>query len=391
MIAEMETIAIAEEHRELPGDTVTEVRPTRQGSRRRDDRRPRPSTAAALRHMTRPDQAPQCWRFLAGPESTLQFVRDKRPTVGAWTVDRSGLAQRGDLVLLFGTGSLQSCVAIARVCSEAVENYKAPGRYRKKNREWWAYLQIQPVAEHVPRARIEALTVAQRPGSGLQQPRGSRANKVAPEAAEAALQLVTHNDAKAASRLHSWQTGSARWPQDLDLDDLRAADWDPPGTRSQEEILLCQRIAKALVRRRRFRYLTLDDDVGIVPAGWNQRAEPWRLSLEHRISDEFGQGRVDILLVDNDAQTRTLLAIEVKLRATPAGSRNPLPQIIRYRAALKQRNGAEWKLRVLVVAGHISDLVRDQAKIHDVPVSTCNLATGRLPNNLPELCGDPDS
>ena len=120
----------------------------------------------------------------------MQYVRDKRPTVGGWTVDRSGRAQRGDLILLYGTGQLQSCVAIARVCSESV-------------REWWGYLQIQPLAQPVPRATSEALPVAPATWIGLQQPRGSRANLVAAVAAEAALQLLTQNDPRAAARLRT--------------------------------------------------------------------------------------------------------------------------------------------------------------------------------------------
>lgn len=318
------------------------------------------------------------WRFLAGPESTMQFVHDKRPSVGGWTVDRSGRAQPGDVVLLYGTGRLQSCVAIARVCSPAVQNYKAKGRHRKSNREWWAFLQIQPLLQAMPRATIEALPIAGQEGSGLQQPHGSRANRVAPDAAEAALALLTRNDAKAAARLLSWRTGSARWPRHLDLDDLREADWEAPDTRSPEEILLCRRIAARLVRKSRFRYLTLDDGVGRVNVAWNERTDPGQMSLEHHVSDDAGRCRIDILVVDTGAQTPTLLAIEVKLRASPAGSRNPIPQIIRYCRALEQRNGTEWRVQSLVVAEHFSELVVDQANAHGVPVSTCDPATGRL-------------
>jgi hypothetical protein len=325
-------------------------------------------------------QGAACWRFLAGPESTMQYVRDKRPSVGGWTVDRSGCAQRGDLVLLYATGQLQSCVAIARVCSESVQNYRAKGRWRKNNREWWGYLQIQPLAQPVPRATIEALPVAQRPGSGLQQPRGSRANLVSPEAAEAALQLLTQDDPRATARLRSWRKGTARWPDHLNLDDLREADWHAPETRSPEEVQLCDRIAKQLVKTRRYRYLTRDDGVGKASAIWDPRAEPARMSLEHRITDP-GPGRIDILLVDTRAHKPTLLAIEVKLRATPAGSRNPIPQIIRYRDALQQRDGADWNVQVLLVAGHFSDLVVQEAQAHDLPLSTCNPATGRLPRD----------
>lgn len=89
-------------------------------------------------------------------------------------------------------------------------------------------------------------------------------------------------------------------------------------------------------------------------------------------------GCIDILLVDTRVHEPTLLAVEVKLRATPAGSRNPIPQIIRYRDALQQRNGADWKVRVLLVAGHFSDLTVDEAQAHDLPLTTCNPATGRL-------------
>ena len=82
--------------------------------------------------------------------------------------------------------------------------------------------------------------------------------------------------------------------------------------------------------------------------------------------------------MDTRADKPTLLAIEVKLRATPAGSRNPIPQVIRYRDALQRRNGADWNVRVLLVAGHFSDLVVQEAQAHNLPLSACNPATGRL-------------
>jgi hypothetical protein len=107
-------------------------------------------------------------------------------------------------------------------------------------------------------------------------------------------------------------------------DDLREADWHAPETRSPEEVELCERIATRLVKTSGYRYLTRDDGVGKASA-WDPRAEPGRMSLEHRITDRTRAGRIDILLVDTRAHKPTLLAIEVKLRATPAGSRNPIP------------------------------------------------------------------
>jgi hypothetical protein len=65
----------------------------------------------------------------------------------------------------------------------------------------------------------------------------------------------------------AWQKGTARWPDHVDLDELREADWHAPETRSPEEVQLCERIAKRLVMTSGYRYLTRDDGVGEAPAG----------------------------------------------------------------------------------------------------------------------------
>lgn len=282
---------------------------------------------------------PAHWRFLAGPESLIAYETDKRRSVAAWTADRSGQAARGDLVALYATGRLQRYMAIARVCCRPVENAKA--HPRRRDREWWTYLQTQPLARTIPRAELESQGFAQSEGSGLKTPRGSGSNRISDAVAGEAFDFLVHGDAGSADTLRRWRAGSGAWPKGLDVEELQWADWERPERKSPEELLLSEQIAAHLVKTGAFRYVRPDDDVGPDRRGAGNAA---RLSLEHPIRDDAGKGRIDVLLVDQ-RRPQTLLAIEVKLRATLAPNRNPVPQIIRYRAALQQRDGDRWNIR----------------------------------------------
>lgn len=103
-------------------------------------------------------------------------------------------------------------------------------------------------------------------------------------------------------------------------------------------------------------------------------------SLEHRVEDLAGTGRVDIVLVDVRQSSPTLVAIEVKLRALP--SWNPVPQAQRYRACLEERDGARWRVRAVVVAEYFHDFVLDQALAADIEHRLCTRARGRLRTSL---------
>jgi hypothetical protein len=318
---------------------------------------------------------PTCWRFMAGPESVMYYERDKRPSVTAWTADRGGHTRRGDLVLLYGTKRLQRYAAIARVCCDPVQNAKA--RRLKRDRDYWTYLQVHPLAESVPRAAVEAQPFSQVEGSGLKAPRGGQANRIDPSAAEAVLEFLTRNDPAAHTRLESWLPGGkGRWPRRLDMDELAWADWAPPETRTQEELLLTRKIADRLVRTPAYRYLRTSDGVGRTVTARDDVGS--RLSLEHRITDAAGLGKIDLLLVDEKASGPTLLLIEVKLRASLAPGRNPLPQIVRYRQALEEREEHRWAVKVCAVAEHFDPMVLDEARVHRIECRTSSPVRGNL-------------
>jgi hypothetical protein len=311
------------------------------------------------------------WRFLAGPESLIGYETDKRCSVSAWTADRGGHALKGDLVALYATGRLQRYMAIARVCCRPVRNSKV--RARIDDREWWTYLQVQPLACTVPRAQVEAQDLAQTERSGLRTPHGSGSNRVGDAVAGEAFDFLVDGDANATATLQRWRTGSGDWPKHLDLEELKLADWAPPERSASEEMRLSRQIAAHLVKTGKFRYLRAEDRVGADRGG----DDPARLSLEHRIRDAAGTGSIDVLLVDLRHRT-ALLAIEVKLRATLAPHRNPVPQIVRYGAALKQRDGGSWSVGTLVVAEHFADAVIDEAERHEIDRRQCSPKRGHL-------------
>jgi hypothetical protein len=152
---------------------------------------------------TQPSETkPAFWRLVAGPESMVQYTESTRPGVGMWTADTGGNMKRGDIVLMYGTRRLQSYVAIARVCSAVRSNDKA--KRLKKDREFWMYLQSQPLAEPIPRQIVEAETFAQHDGSGMQTPRGPRANRISPESFDGFCGLLRAHDEKAVKRLEAW-------------------------------------------------------------------------------------------------------------------------------------------------------------------------------------------
>lgn len=75
------------------------------------------------------------WRILAGPESVLFYTHDRRSSVDMWTADIAGRMRHGDVALMYGTGRMQSYVAIARACCDPVENDRAQ-RLRRHRRPW---------------------------------------------------------------------------------------------------------------------------------------------------------------------------------------------------------------------------------------------------------------
>jgi hypothetical protein len=313
---------------------------------------------------------PTFWRLVAGPESMVQYTESSRPSVGMWTADTGGKMKRGDVVVMYGTKRLQSYVAIARVCSAVRSNDKA--KRLKKDREFWMYLQSQPLEGSIPRQAVEDAAFAQQDGSGMQTPRGPRANRISPESFDGFCGLVRAYDEKAVKRLESWAAGRGRYPGDLDEEELRWAQWDRPTTRSPEELILSRKIAERIVKTGDFRYVTPDD----IALSRRFRTSA-SYSLEHPVRDLDGAGSIDILLVDLRRRSPTMLIIEVKIRASMRPGRNPIPQLIRYRAALQSTIGDAWSVNLLAVAEHFHDDVVGEADRASIPVSLCG-PSGRI-------------
>jgi hypothetical protein len=313
---------------------------------------------------------PTVWRLVAGPESMVQYTESSRPSVGMWTADRGGKMERGDIVLMYGTRRLQSYVAIARVCSRPQPNNRV--KRLKKDQEFWVYLQSQPLAEPLQRQAVEGQPFAQLTGSGLQTPRGSRANRIGRESLDGFRGLLQRHDETAAKRLDTWVAGRGRYPGDLDEEELRWAEWDRPTTRSPEELILSRKIAERLVKTGDFRYVT-PDDIALTRRFKTSAS----YSLEHPVRDLDGAGSIDILLVDLRRRSPTMLIIEVKVRASMRPGRNPIPQVIRYRAALQGALGDRWAIDALAVAEHFHDDVAEEASRASIPIRVC-VPSGRL-------------
>ncbi len=131
-----------------------------------------------------------------------------------------------DLVVLYATGRLQRYMAIARVCHRPTQNDKV--RRRRADREWWTYLQVQPLERTVPRAEVEAQRIARVERSGVGTPTGSRSNRIAPAIADELLDFLVSGDGRASATLKSWRRGTGAWARHLDAAELRWAEWTPP-------------------------------------------------------------------------------------------------------------------------------------------------------------------
>lgn len=323
------------------------------------------------------DPPPRLWRFIAHPDSASAFELDRRPAVYGWTADRGGHVRRGDLVLLYGSHRMQRYVAIARVCADPVENDRA--QRLMKNRSWWTYLQVQPLRHSVPRQEVEALAEAKRDRSGLKTPSGARSNRVADGIASSALDLLVAGDAKARQRLAAWRSGGGSWPEDLDTEELRYSELgEAEPAEPGREAKLTRAVAARLVRSGRFRYVDPVDrlDTRRLPG------HPAARSLEYPIRDEYGAGRIDVLLVEESARRPTLLVIEVKLRASLARGRDPVAQVTRYVAALSSLHGDDWDLTALVVAEFLPPDVQAKARQHGVEYRTAK-SNGQLDRRYP--------
>ena len=319
---------------------------------------------------------PQLWRFSARPNSTEGLVGSGE-RLAIWTTDRAGNAARGDLVLLYASHEIGEYVAIGRLATDARMNRRA--RRRIKDREGWAYLQIRPFRRGIPEREISTLRAAVG-GSGILTPTGHRANRVSAAAAPQVLDHLAAADLGIKGVLADWRRRRGDYPADreLDLEELEWSDLGVDERQRQEELLLSQRIAKHLTRRgSRYRYLEPGELGDRKP---RRDRGPEQYSLEHHVG---GRERVDVLLVDADALAagqRRLLAIEVKVRASIAVGRNPVPQIEYYRGRLEELYPG-WSVETRVVARRFQDAVLEDARAAGVPHHVAQ-ANGRLSPTL---------
>lgn len=320
------------------------------------------------------DNTVTAWRLAAGPDSVEQFIGARRATIGAWTADRSGKIARGDVVLIYGTQKLQCYAAIARVASAPVQNDR--GQRLKKNRRWWMWLQILPLANPIPRGLVERQAFAQVAGCGLMRPQGASCHRVSPDAISGFAKLMRRHDEAAAARLDEWLAGRGRYPRGLDIEELREADWSPPPRVSPEERLLSMRIAERLNRQRGLRFLR--EGEAVFP---RRGDDPARFSLEHPMQDHIGRGFADIVMVDERGSKRALIVIETKIRATLALAQNPL-KVQGYADALKQDYGRSWAVRPVIVAEHFAASLLEEAKRQKIEHHEVDRRTGRLKPSL---------
>lgn len=311
------------------------------------------------------------WRLQARRESAERYVTDppRGLVTEAWTADRAGRMRQGDVVLLYATAPIQAYVAVGRVCHEPVQNWRA--RRLKKNRDWWTFIELMALSAPISRSDVEDLEGAGDPGSGLGPPRQSRAYRIAHEMHDAVLALLRDRDVSAFTQLQHWLDSTPAYPPHLDVGDLEHAVWRPSEARPVEELELAKAICKRLVRTGSYRLLEEGDVSG---PGLTQAS---RLrSVEHYLGRAEGGRRIDILLRDARSSDPTLLLVEVKTHASLAPGRDPVRQVLDYRACLTRREPG-IAIRVAVVAKTFSPGVVENAIAADVPYRVCS-SSGKL-------------
>jgi hypothetical protein len=301
-------------------------------------------------------QSPGFWRYLAGVESVDQLRALRRGRILVWSAAPE--SARGDIVALYGKSPVQAYVALARQCHDPAEG--SDGRS-------WTWLQIQPLVRMLPQARLESSARA-REHRGLKKPAGGSYNRIASGPGRGDfLRMLTRSDDVAARRLRGWESGRTRYPTGLSASDLTKAWWEPPETNDlaeHHERRLSEQIARSLVRGEIGRWAHAE-------GGIDARSIEHPLELEHR------RGFADIVLTDARRTRRTLIVVEVKKHARPDPIADPVPQVLRYREALR-RKYPQWKVRCIIAAPEFHERTLAAARAERIECLRCDAKGRRL-------------
>jgi hypothetical protein len=179
--------------------------------------------------------------------------------------------------------------------------------------------------------------------------------------------MLTRGDEVAARRLRGWERGTIPYPTGLSASELKKAWWEPPetnGLAEDHERRLSEQIAKSLVRSRIARWA---DAEGGIDAH----------SIEHPLELEHRRGFADIVLIDAQRRGRTLIVVEVKKHARPDPTADPVPQVLRYREALRLRY-PQWNVRCVIAAPEFHERTLADAKAERIECLRCDAMGRRL-------------
>lgn len=286
---------------------------------------------------------PEHWLFTAGLDSVAQFRETSRPSLAAWTTPPS--SKRGDLAVIYGRAPVKAFVAVARQSTEPVQSKALPD-------QWFAWLQVQPLRRDIP-----LTTARSRRGLadwGVLTNLQGKPKRIPQDRRAALYKLLAGGNQRIKTRIATWEDGHGRYPSAtlVPLGELARASWEAPetdGLADDHEQWLSSDIAERLVRSNRGRWFKDSDGL----AGQE---------LEHFLRLEDGtRGFADIVLVSKEHTRPTLLVVEVKWRAEPVPPRNPVPQVLRYRDALR-RKWPRWRVKSMVIATEYSPAVLQLAR-----------------------------
>lgn len=265
------------------------------------------------------------------------------------------------MAVIYGRAPVKAFVAVARQCSAPVESREVDGQF-------FAWFQVQPLGNDVPLA-----VARERAGLtdwGLLRNLQGSEKRIPTERRRPLYRLLAGGDERIVRRITGWSEGRGSYPPArlIPTSELRWSWWERPegdGLPDDHEQWLSADIAERLVKSRRARHFADGD-------GLEGR------ELEHYLHLEDGAtGWADIVLVSKEHTRPTLLVVEVKKRADPVPGRNPVPQVLRYRDALR-RKFPRWRVKPAVVALEFSPAVLQLARSARVEALRYSIERDRL-------------
>jgi hypothetical protein len=145
----------------------------------------------------------------------------------------------GDVAVIYTMGTVQSYVAIARVCCDA--RLGADDRH-------WSWLDIPPLRRPTTQAAVADIPGTQRPATGRDKPAKGRGNYIR-GLARRLLRALVRDDPTAARLLGLWRTRGRHgpWPEDLDCDELEDASYEAPEQKTGRELVLSAALERTLI------------------------------------------------------------------------------------------------------------------------------------------------